>query len=291
MTPEVPHSDNVFARQMGVDLSFAGAHCGAPVLEYLDRGAVGDALCDAPLCVGGSHDGQHGSGLPVEHVTPDIFDKLSHQFPLCVYGYCPNGTRACGILSTKIGAEIKQLACVSVGGAELSDSPTVGQCSYFVPAAWSSPIPFASDPLPQTPDATPATSHVPNLGVASNLSRESAVQFGIHLGVQPCEEAYPAARIRQCGRLKQGTADGSRTPLIAEATGRRAAVNRPPVRSAQVSKIGASALKRQPWSVPPTLNAAGALPSRGRPAPSRDRAEPPARQVPQPVAPGMGGQR
>lgn len=32
-------------------------------------------------------------------------------------------------------------------------------------------------------------------------------------------------------------------------------------------------------------------PSHGRPAPSRDRAEPPARQVPQPVAPGMGGQR
>lgn len=59
----------------------------------------------------------------------------------------------------------------------------------------------------------------------------SAVSFGIHLGVQPCEEAYPAARIRQCGTLKQGTADGSRTPLIAEATGRRAAVNRPPVRS------------------------------------------------------------
>lgn len=146
---------------------------------------------------------------------------------------------------------------------------------------------------PKTPQnaklAAPISSA--STGAASNLSRESAVQFGIHLGVQPCEEAYPAARIRQCGRLKQGTADGSRTPLIAEATGRRAAVNRPPVRSAQVSKIGASALKRQPWSVPPTLNAAGALLSRGRLAQSRDRAEPPARQVPQPVAPGMGGQR
>jgi hypothetical protein len=53
----------------------------------------------------------------------------------------------------------------------------------------------------------------------------------IHLGVQPCEEAYPADRVRQRGGLKQGTADGSRTPQSAEATGRRATVNRPPVRS------------------------------------------------------------
>lgn len=79
-----------------------------------------------------------------------------------------------------------------------------------------------SDARPAKP--FPATTHLRRLGAHET-----------HLGVQPCEEAYPAARIRQCGKLKQGTADGSRTPLIAEATGRRAAVNRPPVRSAQVS--------------------------------------------------------
>lgn len=172
IAPEIPHSDNIFPRQMGVNLGLAGAHGGAPVLEYLDGGAVGDVFGDAPLGVRGSHDRGDGSRAAVEHVAPDFLNELSHpSFPLIGYGYCPNGTRACGILSTKIGAEIKQLACVSVGGAEFPGSENVGQCSYSVLVAGSSPSHFAFSP--KTQNAKLAAPHSPNLGAASNLSRES----------------------------------------------------------------------------------------------------------------------
>jgi hypothetical protein len=62
------------------------------------------------------------------------------------------------------------------------------------------------------------------------ISAQPSKPYSNPLGAQPCEEAYPADRVRQRGRLKQGTADGSRVPFTA-ATGRRRAVNPSPVRA------------------------------------------------------------
>lgn len=175
--------------------------------------------------VGPSHDSSDViQVVPVDEIAPIRANKFGHPIPLNHHYVCGHET-ACTRFPSRLTAQRpRELARRSASVArELGASYASRQTSHF-----------AFSPKHQNAKlAAPISSA--STGAASNLSRESAVQFGIHLGVQPCEEAYPAARIRQCGKLKQGTADGSRTPLIAEATGRRAAVNRPPVRSAQVS--------------------------------------------------------
>lgn len=284
--PEIPHSDHVFPRQMGVDLGLARAHGGAPVLEYLDGGAVGDALGDAAFGVGGSHDGGDGSRAAIEHVAPNVFDKLRHSIPQGVYGYCPNGTRACGILSTKIGAEIKQLACVSVGGAEFlgapagrKKSPHLGMFSYCSasgrPVKRRAPTHFAFSPkTPQNAKlAAPLSSA--STGAASNLSRESATSSH-----RPIEGKADAVISTASGAVQgaeactppsdQGTASDERRPT-STVCGRGGVTGR---RDGQPNtKIGASALKRQ----------SGRYPSPPTPAVLAGANSPH-------LAPGMGGQ-
>jgi len=221
-------------------------------VPFPERGVGSDELLAVrhPVRVGPSHDRSDViQVVTVDEIAPVRTNKLRHQFPLSVYGYTPNGTPNCDKLSRvqiihsreNFGAKFNNIACASLVGAELVGSNDALIRSQFVPSVGQRP--YAS-PSPTNQPAPPFIA----CQSSGELSANTHSRFGAHethLGVQPCEEAYPAARIRQCGRLKQGTADGSRTPLIAEATGRRAAVNRPPVRSAQVSQIGASALKRQ----------------------------------------------
>ena len=81
MTPEIPHSHNVFAAHVGVDFLFHGAHVGRPSKEYLDGCDVADLAHGLPAGVGADQHGFDCVVRRVELIAPASLDKFGHAFP------------------------------------------------------------------------------------------------------------------------------------------------------------------------------------------------------------------